>query len=76
MEQHGYTVVMMDEPTRFDDNGNTSNVADSNRFAFVLGRIYGALWDLVVFHNYCGQRGLLLTPNLRTVAKSWRNGIS
>lgn len=76
MEDHGYTICMMDEPTRFDDGSNKSGVPDSVRFAFVLARIYGALWDLVVFHNYCGQRAMLLTPNLRVVAAAWQKGLS
>lgn len=76
MEEHGYTVVMMDEPTRFDDASNKSGVPDSVRFAFVLGRIYGALWDLACFHNYCGARGIPLTPNLRVVVAAWQRGLA
>jgi len=75
LSDHGYPVLLMDEPTRFDEHSNKSGVADSVRFAYVLARIYGALWDLVVFHNYCGQRGIRLTPNLRTVAGAWSRGM-
>lgn len=76
MEQHGYTVVMMDEPTRFDEDSNKSGVSDSVRFAFVLARIYGSLWDLVCFHSGAGQRGQLMGPNLRNVAAAWQRGLA
>jgi len=77
MEQHGYTVCLMDEPTRFDaDGSNKSGVPDSARFAFSLARIYGALWDMAIFHNSCGQRGQLYTPDLRVVAASWQKGMA
>jgi hypothetical protein len=75
MRDHGYTVVMMDEPTRFDENSNKSGQPDSVRFAYVLARIYGGLWDLAVFHNHYGQVGQLMSPNVRAVAASWQRGL-
>lgn len=76
MEAHGYTVCMMDEPTRFDQDGsNKSGVRDSVRFAHQLGSIYGCLWDLAIFHCGSGQRGQLMTPALREIAAAWARGM-
>lgn len=75
MRDNGYTVLLMDEPTRFDDTSNKSGVPDSERFAFELARIYGGLWGMAVFHNFCGQRCIPLTPNLRRVAAAWQRGL-
>jgi hypothetical protein len=72
MESHGYTVCVMSEPTRFDDNSNKSGVPDSVHFARALGLIYEAMWDMVVFHDYFGQRGMLMSPNVQLVAAAWQ----
>lgn len=76
MRQNGYTVLMMDEPTRFDQDGsNKSGVPDSPRFAFQLASIYRAMWSLAVFHNGAGQRGQLMSPELRAIASEWARGL-
>lgn len=76
MRDHGYTLLMMDEPTRFDQDGsNKSHVPDSPRFAFRLASIYRAMWNLVVFHDGAGQRGQLMAPPLREIAAQWALGL-
>ncbi len=76
MNENGYTVLMMDEPTRFNlDGTNKSNYPDSKRLAFRLASCYRAMWSLVIFHNQSGQRGMLLTPELRIIAKEWMRGM-
>lgn len=73
----GYGVIMCDEPTRFNFDGtNKSGVPDSPRFALSLALCYRACWDLVIFHNQAGQRGQLMTPELRTIAAQWARGLS
>lgn len=77
MWEHGYTVVMCTEPTRFNlDGTNKSNQPNSPRFAYQLGSIYGAMWDLACFFNQAGQRGMLFTPPLRDSAHEWIRGLN
>jgi hypothetical protein len=77
MDGQGYTVKMMDEPTRFNlDGSNKSNFPDSKRLAFQLARCYSAKWALAVFHNQSGQRGMLLTDPLREIASEWVRGLN
>ncbi len=80
MESEGYTVCLMDEPTRFNVDGTTKsdpldNGLTAEHFAWQLGKVYSAMWDLACFHNQAGQRGQLMSPPLRAMAAEWARGM-
>lgn len=73
----GYTVIMCDEPTRFNfDGSNKSNVPDSPRLALMLAAVYSAYWDLADFHHQAGQRGMLMDATGLAIAEQWQRGMN
>ncbi len=78
MDQQGYTVKLMDEPTRWNLDGSckTDNLPiPPARLAFQLASCYRAKWALACFHNQAGQRGILMPPPLRACAAEWARGL-
>jgi hypothetical protein len=75
MHDNGYTVCMATETQRFNlDGSNKAGLNNSPRLAFQLGSIYSAMWDFALFFNQSGQRGMLLTPQLRDIAFEYAKG--
>lgn len=66
--------LLIDEPSKFGTNGSGSEYADP-KLAWKFARHYATECAGAVFHNYFGQRGLLMDGPTSVVAEAWQRGM-
>lgn len=68
MRNHGCGMLWLDESFPFDND-------TPPHYGFELARLYSTYWAVVIFHNRQGQRGQLLGPGTKEVAKYFMRGM-
>lgn len=66
--------LVIDEPPKMGTNGSSVEFTKP-RTAYTFARNYATMCGAAVFHNWFGQRGLLMDGNTRECAKAWTRGM-
>lgn len=68
-------LLLLDEPIPFGENNIDGKESNDPKLAYRLAAVAQAHWAVAVFHNRNGQRGQLMSDNVRRCAEAWVRGM-
>ena len=73
-DYHVTCPLVIDEPPKFGTNG-TNDLYNDPKLARKFAQVYSAMCAGAVYHNWFGQRGLLMDGPTITVGQAWQRGM-